>query len=121
MRGDRLDVPAIFAHDLVLLDVDDMPLRRFLSDLPAHTLPATRLLGTLAYSAEPEHPDRLEVMLRHDAIVGNEREACLLTGATSLEQAIAIIASRREVRASKTTRRLNGRCWLPRSRGEQGV
>jgi ribokinase len=91
LRGDRLDVPAIFAHDLVLLDVDDMPLRRFLSDLPAHTLPATRLLGTLAYSAQPEHGDRLEVMLRHDAIVGNEREAMLLTDTATLDDAIATI------------------------------
>jgi ribokinase len=91
VKGDLLDVPAIFAHDLVLLDVDDMPLRRFLSDLPAHTLPATRLLGTLVYSAEPEHADRLEVMLRHDAIVGNEREAMLLTETATLDQAIAVL------------------------------
>lgn len=91
VKGDRLDVPAIFAHDLVLLDVDDMPLRRFLSDLPAHTLPATRLLGTLVYSAELEHADRLEVMLRHDAIVGNEREAMLLTETATLEEAITML------------------------------
>ena len=91
VRGDRLDIPAIFAHDLVLLDVDDMPLRRFLSDLPAHTLPSTRLLGTITYHAEPEYPDRLEVSLRHDAIVGNQREALLLTGADTLDEAIAIV------------------------------
>src|SRR5215217_6142083 len=48
-KGDLFDIPAIFGHDLVLLDVDDMPLRRFLSDLPAHTLPGTRILGTLTY------------------------------------------------------------------------
>ena len=96
---------------LVLLDVDDMPLRRFLSDLPAHTLPATRLLGSLAYSAEPEHPDRLEVMLRHDAIVGNEREALLLTGAASLDEAIAIIRAGMvgsNLRAAVISRGANG-------------
>ncbi len=91
VRGDPLDIPSIFGHDLVLSDVDDMPLRRFLSDLPAHTLPATRLLGTLTYQAEPEHPDRLEVMLRHDAIVGNEREAMLLTDTATLDRAISVI------------------------------
>ena len=87
-KGDLLDIPAIFGHDLVLLDVDDMPLRRFLSDLPAHTLPGTRILGTLTYLDRAE-TDRLDVMLRHDAIVGNEREVMLLTDETTLDGAIA--------------------------------
>jgi sugar/nucleoside kinase (ribokinase family) len=89
VKGDQLDIPWIFGHDLVLFDVDDMPLRRFLSDLPAHTLPATRLLGTLVYSADVEIPDRLEVMMRHDAIVGNEREFKVVTGIDDLEAAVA--------------------------------
>ena len=87
-KGDLLDIPAIFGHDLVLLDVDDMPLRRFLSDLPAHTLPGTRILGSLTY-LNPMETDRFEVMLRHDAIVGNEREVMLLTEAATLDAAIA--------------------------------
>jgi ribokinase len=91
-KGDLLDIPAIFGHDLVLLDVDDMPLRRFLSDLPAHTLPSTRILGTLTY-LDPAETDRFEVMLRHDAIVGNEREAMLLTEAATLDAAIAKLQS----------------------------
>lgn len=88
VKGDPLDVPAIFAHDLVLLDFDDPPLLRFLTDLPAHTLPATRLLGTLGYVAEFTDPDRFDVMLRFDALVGNEREMRELTGTGSLEDAI---------------------------------
>ena len=87
-KGDLLDIPAIFGHDLVLLDVDDMPLRRFLSDLPAHTLPGTRILGTLTY-LDPAGTDRLDVMLRHDAIVGNEREVMHLTDERTLDGAIA--------------------------------
>jgi sugar/nucleoside kinase (ribokinase family) len=86
-KGDLFDIPAIFGHDLVLLDVDDMPLRRFLSDLPAHTLPGTRILGTLTYLNHSES-DRLEVMLRHDAIVGNESEVMLLTDEQSFDAAI---------------------------------
>lgn len=91
VKGDPLDIPAIFGHDLVLLDVDDMPLRRFLSDLPAHTLPATRLLGTLVYAAVPEIEDRLEVMMRHDAIVGNEREFTVLAGIEDLDLAVEYV------------------------------
>jgi sugar/nucleoside kinase (ribokinase family) len=78
----------------VLLDVDDMPLRRFISDLPAHTLPATRLLGTLVYVADESIDDRLDVMLRHDAIVGNEREFLVVTGAADLESAVALVRSK---------------------------
>jgi len=93
VKGDLLDVPAIFGHDLVLLDVDDMPLRRFLSDIPAHTLPGTRILGTLTYLDLAES-DRLDVMLRHDAIVGNEREAMRVTDEATLDAAIAKLQAR---------------------------
>ena len=90
-RGDRLDVPAIFAHDLVVLDVADHPLRRFLTDLPAHVAPRTRLLGTLTYLVDSGEPDEIEVALRHDAIVGNEREFRALTGAADLDAATSAI------------------------------
>jgi ribokinase len=93
VKGDQLDIPGIFGHDLVLLDVDDMPLRRFLSDLPAHTLPATRLLGTLVYVADLEIPDRLDVLMRHDALVGNEREFMRLTGIDDLDAAVVRVRS----------------------------
>jgi ribokinase len=87
VRGDRLDVAAIFAHDLVVLDVADHPLRRFLTDLPAHVAPRTRLLGTLTYLVDSDEQDELEVALRHDALVGNEREFRSLTGAVDLDAA----------------------------------
>jgi sugar/nucleoside kinase (ribokinase family) len=88
-RGDRLDVAAIFGHDVVLLDVDDAPLRRFLVDLPVHTLPSARLLGTLTYLVDSDQPDAFAVALRHDVVVGNEREFCALTARPSLDAVIA--------------------------------
>lgn len=90
-KGDMLDIPAIFGHDLVLLDVDDMPLRRFLTDLPAHTLPGARLLGTMTYSSDPAIADRFDVMLRHDTVVGNEQEALRITGEPTFDAAVCRI------------------------------
>ena len=87
VRGDRLDLAAIFAHDLVVLDVADYALRRFLTDLPAHVAPRTRLLGTLTYLVDSGEPDELEVALRHDVLVGNEREFGVLVGAGDLDAA----------------------------------
>lgn len=94
VRGDRLAITAIFAADIVLLDVNDMPLRRFLVDLPAHTLPNANLLGPLTYLALSGVDDALEIALRHDTIVGNEREVLAITGCPDLEAAIALIQRR---------------------------
>jgi len=94
VRGDRLDVAALFAHDLVLLDVADAPLRRFLVDLPAHTAPGARLLGTLTYLADAGLPDALEIALRHDAMTGNDRQLLALVGAETLDDALALVRTR---------------------------
>ncbi|HKG27448.1 MAG TPA: carbohydrate kinase family protein [Thermomicrobiales bacterium] len=91
VRGNRLDIAAIFAHDVVLLDVDDAPLRRFLVDLPAHTRPDVRVLGTLTYLVDAGIPDAFDVTLRHDVVVGNRRELCALTGQSNLDSAIATV------------------------------
>ncbi|MGH2535014.1 MAG: carbohydrate kinase family protein [Thermomicrobiales bacterium] len=88
VRGDRLDVTAIFAHDLVIIDTDDLPLRRFLVDLPAHTAPRARLLGTLTYLSDSGATDALTVALGHDAVVGNERELCQIVGLQDFEGAL---------------------------------
>lgn len=107
VRGDRLDVPHLFGHDVVLLDVDDVPLRRFLVDLPAHTLPGARLLGTLTYLHDPAIPDAFDLLMRHDAVVGNERELCAITGQSDLEAAIAAVRGRmrgENLRAAIVTR-----------------
>lgn len=91
VRGDRLDIGAIFEHDLVLVDADDLSLRRFLVDLPAHTRPAARLLGVLTYLADGGSPDAFDIALGHDALVGNERELKQITNTSSLNEAIARI------------------------------
>jgi len=93
-RGDTLDVAALFGHDLVVLDVADVPLRRFLLDLPAHTLPRTRILGPLNYLADPSIPDALELTLRHDVVVGSERDVLAVTGTWTLSDATTALRSR---------------------------
>jgi ribokinase len=87
-KGDPLDISGIFGHDLVLLDVDDMPLRRFLVDLPAHTVPGARLFGTMTYLSDSGTPDGWQIALRHDVLVGNEREILTLTQKSSLDEAL---------------------------------
>jgi sugar/nucleoside kinase (ribokinase family) len=86
-RGDQLDIWEIFAADLVLVDVDDLALRRYLVDLPAHTVPAARLLGAMTYLADVATRETLEIAVAHDALVGNERELRALTGGRTLDDA----------------------------------
>lgn len=93
-RGDQFEIAAIFGHDLVLLDMADAPLRRFLVDLPAHTAPGARLLGTLTYVVDAGLPDAFELALRHDAITGNDRQLMALTGALTLDDALAVVQTR---------------------------
>ena len=48
----------------LVLDVADVSLRRFLLDLPSHTVPTTRILGPLRYLVEKSVPhafDRLDI------------------------------------------------------------
>lgn len=90
-KGDRIDVYALFAHDVVIFDFTDVPLLRFLTDLPAHFAPRTRLLGTLNYLSDPAIPDRLELALRHDCLVGAEHDLLLLTGLDDREAAISLL------------------------------
>jgi ribokinase len=121
VRGDRIDVAALFAHDVVLLDVDDHPLRRFLLDLPAHTLPTARLLGSLSYLDDPDLHDAFDLLMRHDAVVGNARELIAITGARDLDDAIARVRVRmrgENLRAAVVTRGAAGslavtvdQCW----------
>ncbi len=90
-KGDRIDIYALFAHDVVVLDFTDVTLLRFLTDLPAHFAPRTRLLGTLNYIADAAIPDRLELALRHDCLVGAEHDLLLLTGLDDPEAAISLL------------------------------
>lgn len=94
VRGDPFDIAALFRHDVVVLDVADAPLRRFLLDLPAHTVPGTRLLGTLTYLAAPSLPDGLDLLLRHDVVVGSESDLLAVTGTWTLIDAAAALRFR---------------------------
>ena len=93
-KGDRLDIPAIFGHDVVLLDTPDVPLVRFLTDLPAHVAPRTRLLGTANYLADPAIPDRLELARRHDVFVGSAKDVRLVVDAPDTDSALARLQTR---------------------------
>ncbi len=91
VRGDRLEITALFDHDVVLLDVADAPLRRFLTDLPAHTLPRTRLVAPLTDLVREDLSDALEVALRHDVLIGTERQVRALVRAETLDEAVMTI------------------------------
>jgi len=80
--GDTLDIWGLFAHDLVILDADDAPLRAFLTDLPAHTAPGVRILGTLDYVRGGMAPRERDIALRFDTIAGTADQAALLFGLT---------------------------------------
>ncbi|MGI9252699.1 MAG: carbohydrate kinase family protein, partial [Thermomicrobiales bacterium] len=90
-KGDRIDIYALFEHDLCFLDFTDPSLWRFLTDLPAHFAPRTRLLGGLNYLADRTLPDRLELALRHDCIVGSMHDLAIVTGTDSTADALDAI------------------------------
>lgn len=79
-RGARMDIYALFGHDALVLDTRDQPLRRLISDLPAHTNGAVRIISTLSHlDVEPPTDDELELALRFDAIVGTPSQFAALT------------------------------------------
>ncbi len=93
-RGDRIDIDDLFGADVVVLDPVDIELRRFLTDLPAHTRPRARILGPLSYLTDSAPADVLEIALRHDVIVGNAREFAALTGETQPDRALSAVQQR---------------------------
>jgi ribokinase len=106
-RGDQLDVAGLFGGDVLVLDVADVSLRRFLLDLPSHTVPTTRLLGPLTYLAHKSLTDAFDLALRHDVIVSNEPDLLDVTGTWTLSDATAAIQHRmrgENLRAALITR-----------------
>lgn len=95
-HGDALPLNELFEYDLVILDVDDARLRRFIVDLPIHVSPRTKLLGTLTYLVEISPEDGLEMAIRHDYLTGNHKELCYLTRTDDLSSAIETLQSRME-------------------------
>ncbi len=80
-RTARMDIYALFGHDALVLDTRDQPLRRLISDLPAHTNGAVRMISTLSHlDLQPATDDELEIALRFDAVVGTPGQLSTLTG-----------------------------------------
>lgn len=96
--GDPLPVDAILEYQWVFLDITDVRLRSFFLDLPAHRSPRTKLVGAMTYLIEMQPAHGWQHALRHDVVVGNERELRTLTDCDSLEEAIE--HARREMVAS---------------------
>lgn len=80
-RGAKMDIYALFGHDAMVLETMDQPLRRFISDLPAHTDGTVRMISALTHLdvADPTE-DELEIAMRFDAIVGTPGQLEALTG-----------------------------------------
>jgi ribokinase len=111
VRGDRLDIAGLLGGDVLVVDVLDAPLRRFLVDLPAHTVPTARILGPLTYLADEHLPDAFDLALRHDAIVAKERDLLEVTGTWTLGDAVTALQSRmrgQTLRAALVTRGAEG-------------
>jgi ribokinase len=107
VRGDQLDIPGLFGGDVLVLDVADVSLRRFLLDLPSHTVPTTRILGPLRYLVEKSVQDAFDLALRHDVIVTNEPDLLDVTGTWTLSDATAAVQHRmrgENLRAALITR-----------------
>lgn len=111
VRHDQLDIAGLFGSDVLVLDVADTPLRRFLLDLPAHTVPTTRILGPLTYLADHDLSDAFEIALRHDVVVGDERDVLAVTGTWTISDAVTALQSRmrgENLRAALITRGAEG-------------
>jgi len=86
-------------------------LRRFLLDLPSHTVPTVQILGPLNYLAKRDLSDAFELALQHDAIVSNEPDLLDVTGTWTLGDAVAALQSRmkgQNLRAAFVTRGAEG-------------
>ena len=116
-RGDTLDVLDLFDHDVVVLDMADEPLRRFLTDLPAHTRPDVRLLGPITYIVDNAEPDAAQVAFRFDTITGTARQFFDLLAVESEGELIETVQHRmpgNNLRAAIVTLGADGCLWITR-------
>lgn len=116
-KGDTVDIATLFDHDVVVLDMADEPLRRFLTDLPAHTRPDVRLLGPITYIVDNTEPDAIEVAFRFDTITGTARQYFDLLDVESEGELIETIQHRmpgNNLRASAVTLGADGCLWITR-------
>lgn len=92
-KGSRVDIDTLFAKDLCYIDVDDLALFRFLADLPVHTNPNAKLLGSLSRLAESPEQSMADIISRLDAVVGSTRDVMTITGTDSKTDAIMRLQS----------------------------
>lgn len=91
-KGAIMDIYDLFGHDAMVLDTRDQPLRRFISDLPAHTDGNVRMISTLSHlDWQDPTDDELEIAMRCDAIVGTPANYTALTGQSSPADALGDI------------------------------
>lgn len=86
--GDPLPLERVFQCRVVVIDVEDDDLRQFLLDLPAHVAPRTRIVGPLTHLATLPCERARRLAIQHDVLIGNEDEACAVTGCTSVDAAL---------------------------------
>lgn len=91
-KGAVMDIYDLFGHDAMILDTCDQPLRRFITDLPAHTDGKVRMISTLTHlDWQDATEDELEIAMRCDAIVGTPVEYAKLTGEPTASDALGAI------------------------------
>ncbi|MDQ4044462.1 MAG: carbohydrate kinase family protein [Chloroflexota bacterium] len=120
-RTDKLDVYTLFDHDVVVLDMADEPLRRFLTDLPAHTRPDVNLLGPITYIVDNAEPDAVDVAFRFDTITGNITQFLDLMQVQSEGELIETVQHRMpgtNLRAAVVTLAADGCLWITRDAHE---
>jgi ribokinase len=90
-RGETIDIEGLFGADVCLIDTDDMALFRFLADLPVHTLPNAKLVGTLSYLSASHATAFSDILPRLDGFVGSRRDAGRIWGETKLPALVRAI------------------------------
>lgn len=94
-KGAIMDIYALFGHDALILDTRDQPLRRFITDLPAHTDGNVKMISTLAHLDWNEPTaDEIDIAMRCDAIIGTPAHFEALTGQADVTDALGDLFDR---------------------------
>lgn len=94
-KGAIMDIYALFGHDALILDTRDQPLRRFITDLPAHTDGNVKMVSTLSHlDWQDRTPDEIDIAMRCDAIVGTPAQFQALTSQPDVTDALGDLFDR---------------------------
>jgi len=89
--GDALQIPHLFDHDVIIIESRDARLRRFLADLPVHTRPDVRIIACIHFERGPVLGERLEDLLRFDALIGDEDDFLILSKSLDADASLAVL------------------------------